>query len=97
MVGIPGSWLMILLAVFALASESLAEDHVPQPGKFSPPNSGKYLAGELVVIDPIPLTGAGAAVLDKSTGFALQASGTWTVLVYLDGVPVEQHDVFVAA
>ena len=62
--------------------------------EFLPP-LGSSVTG--VVIDPIPLTGAGAAVLDKSSGFALQASGTWTVLVYLDGVPVEQHDVFVAA
>ena len=62
--------------------------------EFLPP-LGSSVTG--VVIDPIPLTGAGAAVLDKSTGFTLQASGTWTVLVYLDGVPVEQHDVFVAA
>jgi hypothetical protein len=62
--------------------------------EFLPP-LGSSVTG--VVIDPIPLTGAGAAVLDKSSGFTLQASGTWTVLVYLDGVPVEQHDVFVAA
>ncbi|MEY4340337.1 MAG: hypothetical protein RLZ14_2187 [Actinomycetota bacterium] len=48
-----------------------------------------------MAIDPIPLTGAGVAVLEQSKGFALQASGTWTVLVFLDGVPVDQHDVFV--
>lgn len=30
----------------------IAEDFVPQPGKFPPPNSGRYLSGELVVVDP---------------------------------------------
>jgi len=48
-----------------------------------------------MVIDPIPLTGAGVAVLQADKGFTLGASGTWTVLVYLDGVLVDQHDVFV--
>ncbi|MEY4174307.1 MAG: hypothetical protein RI900_1472, partial [Actinomycetota bacterium] len=41
-----------------------------------------------MVIDPIPLTGAGVAVLQADKGFHLDASGTWTVLVYLDGVLV---------
>jgi len=48
-----------------------------------------------MVIQPIPLTGAGVAVLQADKGFTLEASGTWTVLVYLDGVLVDQHDVFV--
>lgn len=48
-----------------------------------------------MVIDPIPLTGAGVAVLQADKGFHLDASGTWTVLVYLDGVLVDRHDVFV--
>lgn len=61
---------------------------------FLPP-LGSTVTG--MTIDPIPLTGAGVAVLDRSKGFTLQASGTWTVLVYLDGVPVDQHDVFVNA
>lgn len=48
-----------------------------------------------MVIDPIPLTSAGVAVLQADKGFTLGASGTWTVLVYLDGVLVDRHDVFV--
>src|SRR5205809_754884 len=30
-----------------------AKDQVLQPGKFPPPNTGTYLAGELVIIDPV--------------------------------------------
>ncbi|MEY4173988.1 MAG: hypothetical protein RI900_1153 [Actinomycetota bacterium] len=48
-----------------------------------------------MTIDPIPLTGAGVAVLQADKGFHLDASGTWTVMVYLDGVLVDRHDVFV--
>lgn len=97
MVGIPGSWLMILLAVFALASESLAEDHVPQPGKFPPPNSGKYIAGELVVIDPV--NRRGGLRLDGNEGeryhdgplhyFAMLPYG----MISFNGAPAELKDI----
>jgi copper transport protein len=46
-------------------------------------------------IAPIPLVGAGTAVLEKSDGFTLTASGTWTVIVYLNGTEVARQDVFV--
>lgn len=60
--------------------------------EFQPP-FGSSAVG--VAIDPIPLTGAGVAVLSRDTGFTLQSPGSWTVLVYLDGVPVETHTILV--
>ncbi|MGB8861728.1 MAG: CopD family protein [Ilumatobacteraceae bacterium] len=46
-------------------------------------------------IDNIPLVGLTAAVLEKSDGFTLLASGTWTVIVSSNGVEVAREDVFV--
>jgi copper transport protein len=59
---------------------------------FLPP-AGTLVAG--MTIDPIPLTGTGTAVLAKSTGFSLGASGTWTVVVRIGGQEVQSQDVFV--
>jgi copper transport protein len=59
---------------------------------FLPP-VGTLVSG--MTIDPIPLTGTGTAVLAKSTGFSLGASGTWTVVVRIGGQEVQRQDVFV--
>jgi copper transport protein len=59
---------------------------------FIPP-AGATVPG--MTIDPIPLTGPGVAVLEKSDGFALSASGTWTVQVLVGGVLVSEQQVFV--
>ena len=48
-------------------------------------------------IAPIPLTGAGAAVLEKTDGFSLGSSGTWTVVVRLGSLEVARSDVFVGS
>ena len=48
-----------------------------------------------MIISPIPLTGAGVAELEKSDGFTLNAVGTWTVIVKIDGVEVQRNDVYV--
>jgi copper transport protein len=48
-----------------------------------------------MIISPIPLTGAGVAELEKSDGFTLNAVGTWTVVVKIDGVEVQRNDVYV--
>jgi hypothetical protein len=49
--------LFLLVVVCALpAIDARAQDaaaYVPQAGKFPPPNTGTYLAGELVFIDPV--------------------------------------------
>lgn len=45
-----------LFATFAVAQNK--PDHVPKPGQFPPPDSGHYIAGELVMIDPVNRRGA---------------------------------------
>jgi copper transport protein len=47
-------------------------------------------------INSIPLTGPGTAVLEKSDGFTLGASGTWTLVVSANGAEVAREDVFVS-
>jgi copper transport protein len=59
---------------------------------FLPP-AGATVPG--MTIDPIPLTGPGVAVLDKSDGFTLSASGTWTLQVLVGGTLVAEQQVFV--
>lgn len=46
-------------------------------------------------IDATPLTGKGVAVLSKSTGFALSAAGTWTLVVRMGATEVGRQDVYV--
>lgn len=60
--------------------------------EFLPP-VGSIAPGML--ISPIPLTGAGVAELEQSDGFTLNAVGTWTVIVKVDGVEVQRNDVYV--
>ncbi|MFZ4720344.1 MAG: copper resistance CopC/CopD family protein [Ilumatobacteraceae bacterium] len=52
-------------------------------------------AGTGMTISPIPLTGAGVAVLPKSTGFTLDTAGTWTVVVRLNGSEVQRQTIYV--
>ena len=60
--------------------------------EFLPP-AGSIAPG--MIISPIPLTGAGVAELEQSDGFTLNAVGTWTVVVKIDGVEVQRNDVYV--
>lgn len=59
---------------------------------FIPPVSS-FVNG--MTINSIPLTGTGTAVLEKSDGFTLGASGTWTLVVSANGAEVAREDVFV--
>lgn len=59
---------------------------------FIPPVSS-FVNG--MTINSIPLTGTGTAVLEKSDGFTLGASGTWTLVVSANGAEVAHEDVFV--
>ena len=48
-----------------------------------------------MTISQIPLTGTGTAVLEKSDGFMLNATGTWTVIVSANGAVVAEQNVLV--
>jgi copper transport protein len=58
------------------------------------PQPGSTASG--MMIEPIPLTGRGVAVLKKSTGFSLGASGTWTMTVRIGATVVGKQDVFIS-
>ncbi len=51
------SFPVVLAAIIGLFHSTLGaqekQDHIPKPGEFPPAGSGTYLAGELVVIDPV--------------------------------------------
>ncbi len=74
-----------------------AEDHVPKSGQFPPPNTGTYLAGELVIIDPV--NRRGGLRLDGNGGeryhagplhyFAMLPYGT----ISFNGAPAELRDI----
>ncbi len=46
-------WLLLVLISGRWSFAQEGADFVLQPGKFPPPNTGKYLAGELVFVDPV--------------------------------------------
>jgi hypothetical protein len=48
-----------------------------------------------MTINRIPLAGKGVAVLEKSDGFVLSASGSWTVVVSVNGAEVQRQVVVV--
>ena len=59
---------------------------------FYPPPGATVSA---LTINQIPLTGAGAAQLEKSDGFSLAATGNWTLVVSAGGVEVAREVVLV--
>lgn len=59
---------------------------------FNPP-PGSAVNG--LIINQIPLTGTGAAVLEKDDGFILSASGNWELVVTANGVEVDRQVVLV--
>ena len=69
----------------ATGLSGLAVDFIPPPGA----------AATGMSIEPIPLTGAGVAVLEKEDGFTLNAAGTWTVIVRIGANEVDRTDVLV--
>lgn len=48
-----------------------------------------------LTIHDIPLTGPGVAVLEKEDNFTLLAAGTWTIVVRIGAVLIQQQDVLV--
>lgn len=60
--------------------------------EFQPP-PGAQIGG--MIINKIPLTGAGVAVLEKSDGFTLAAQGNWTLVVSANGAEVSRQAVSV--
>ena len=72
-------------------------DHIPQPGQFPPPDSGHYIAGELVMLDPV--NRRGGLRLDGNPGdryhigplhsFAMLPYG----MVWFNGAPAELRDI----
>ena len=89
--------LFAVLLLCLVAVQSLAQDHVPKPGQFPPPNTGTYLAGELVIIDPV--NRRGGLRLDGNGGeryhagplhyFAMLPYGT----ISFSGAPAELRDI----
>ena len=87
----------LLSALLAFAVPSLAQDHVPKPGQFPPPNTGTYLAGELAIVDPV--NRRGGLRLDGDGGdryhagplhyFAMLPYG----MVSFNGAPAELRDI----
>ena len=75
-----------------------AKDYVPKPGEFPPPNSGQYMAGELVMVDPINRRGGlrldGDRNLDKyDKADALRFSMLPYGAIWYHGAPAELRDV----
>lgn len=86
-----------LLILIAFAAPSLAQDHVPKPGQFPPPNTGTYLAGELAIIDPV--NRRGGLRLDGNGGERYHAGPLhyFAMLPYgeisFNGAPAELRDI----
>ncbi len=85
-----------LFAMFAVAQSK--PDHVPKPGEFPPPDSGHYLSGELVMLDPVNRRGAlrldGKGPHDRYHAgplhsFALLPYG----MCWFNGAPAELRDI----
>ncbi len=60
--------------------------------EFQPP-PGAAIGG--LIINNIPLVGTGVAVLEKSDGFTLAATGNWTVVVSANGVEIGRQAILV--
>ena len=59
---------------------------------FEPP-PGALIGG--LIINNIPLVGTGVAVLEKSDGFTLAATGNWTVVVSANGAEIGRQAILV--
>lgn len=61
MIRVLACWLCLTAAAVA------ADDYVPQPGEFPPPDAGHYFAGELVAVDHVNRRGAIRLVGDNTS------------------------------
>ena len=87
-----------LVAISATAAISLAQDHIPKPGEFPPPNTGTYIAGELVIVDSVNRRG-GLRLDGDAPGsryhdgplhyFAMLPYG----MIWFNGAPAELRDI----
>jgi hypothetical protein len=90
---------LCLLAVLISAPSSFAQDkndYIPQPGQFPPADSGRYIAGELVTVDPINRRGMlridgdpGRYQFEVLHPFAMLPYG----MVWFNGAPAELRDI----
>jgi hypothetical protein len=88
--------LFLLLVTPAFSQDN--KDYIPQPGKFPPPNSGRYISGELVTIDPVNRRG-GMRIDDSVESdrnqeapflqFAMLPYG----MLWYNGAPAELRDI----
>ena len=87
-----------LVPVLLICTTAFGEDYVPRPGKFPPADTGHYLAGELVQMDPINRRGGlrldgdfNDDRYDKAQPqqFALLPYG----MIYYNGAPAALRDI----
>ena len=81
---------LMLITTAPTTQAAEGEDHILKPGQFPPPNSGTYLAGALVFVDPI--NRRGGLRLDGDPGghhnvdyFAMLPYG----IIWYNGTPAE--------
>jgi hypothetical protein len=83
----------LLLPLLAIAEDK--PDYIPQPGQFPPPNSGHYIAGDIVTIDPMNRRGSlrpdgnGKDDAPPLHSFAMLPYG----MCWFNGAPAELRDI----
>lgn len=94
------SLLVLLTAVCSLAVAATAQeksDYIPQPGKFPPPGSGKYLAGELAFVDHVNRRGGLRLDGDGSDRYHSGPLHYFALLpygeIYYNGAPAELRNI----
>jgi hypothetical protein len=89
-------WLFLLLTSATPSFAQGRNDYIPQPGKFPPPDSGRYIAGELVTADPVNRRGVLRVDGDPNHyereqlhSFAMLPYG----MLWYNGAPAELRDI----
>ncbi len=85
-----------LFATLAVAQNK--PDHVPKPGEFPPTGSGRYLSGELVLLDPANRRGAlridGNEPHDRYQSGSLHSFAMLPYgMIWFNGAPAELRDI----
>ena len=91
--------ILLLLAVLISAAPSFAQnknDYVPQPGQFPPPDSGRYIAGELIGVDPVNRRGL-LRIDGDPNRYEVEVLHPFAMLPYgmlwYNGAPAELRDI----
>ena len=90
---------LLITCLFAgLAMAQSKSDHVPKSGEFPPPDSGHYLSGELVMLDPVNRRGAlridGNEPHDRYHAGPLHSFALLPyAMCWLNGAPAELRDI----